>query len=172
LLQHGAVERARLAGLAFAEESYELGPGADAEFAVDAAEVGLDGFGAEKLRAGLRVDSARTEGRDDSNHDTRRPLVASLKGDGKALQVDCKCAERLPDHHAAHMRGEHLQGEARAMAISFPAPESVTEPRTERGISDGVTVRSLVVGATGVLRRGYERACSAIFDADGDVMGL
>jgi hypothetical protein len=65
------------------------------------------------------------------------------------------------------MRQEHLPGEAEAMAISFPAPEAAPSGRLE---SDGERAESRIVSGGHVLRRFYERVCSAIFDPDGDCM--
>jgi hypothetical protein len=65
------------------------------------------------------------------------------------------------------MRQEHLPGEAEAMAISFPAPEAAPSRRLE---SDGERAQSWIVSGGRVLRGCYERACSAVFDSDGDCM--
>ena len=55
------------------------------------------------------------------------------------------------------------------MAISFPAPEAAVRPRVEREAAR-IQRPSLVSQAAGVLKRGYERMCRAIFDPDGDCM--
>jgi hypothetical protein len=68
------------------------------------------------------------------------------------------------------MRHEHLPGGAEAMAISFPVPESANEQQTGRGSSERGYVGSLITGGGRVLRGCYERAYSAIFNADGDCM--
>ena len=55
------------------------------------------------------------------------------------------------------------------MAISFPAPEAATRQRVKREAAE--TQRpSLVAQVTSMLKRGFERVCSAIFDSDGDCM--
>jgi len=53
------------------------------------------------------------------------------------------------------------------MAISFPAPEAAPSRRLE---SDGERAQSWIVSGGRVLRGCYERACSAVFDSDGDCM--
>jgi hypothetical protein len=64
---------------------------------------------------------------------------------------------------------EHRQEEAKM--ISFPAPEAAAmRPEPEAG--ERTKGSSLIVSAAHVLRRGYERACSAIFDNDTDCMQL
>lgn len=60
--------------------------------------------------------------------------------------------------------------EGKEMAISFPAPEAAAKHQIEHGAGERAQAPSVVVNVGRVLRRGYERACSAIFDADGDCM--
>jgi hypothetical protein len=61
--------------------------------------------------------------------------------------------------------------EEEAMAISFPAPEAAAES-LEHEAGERAAGSSLVITVAQLLRRGYERVCSAIFDADGDCMRL
>jgi hypothetical protein len=56
------------------------------------------------------------------------------------------------------------------MAISFPVPESADQQQTGRGSSERGYVGSLITSGGRVLRGCYERACSAVFDCDGDCM--
>jgi hypothetical protein len=60
--------------------------------------------------------------------------------------------------------------EGQAMAIPFPAPEAATEDQCERVAGDRAQKSSLIVNVGHILRRCYERVCSAIFDPDGDCM--
>jgi hypothetical protein len=53
------------------------------------------------------------------------------------------------------------------MAISFPAPEAATKHQLERASGEST---QLSARAGHLLKRGYERVCSAIFDPDGDCM--
>ena len=55
------------------------------------------------------------------------------------------------------------------MAISFPVPEAAAK-RLEAEAGQHAEESSLIANAAHVLRRGYERVCSAIFDPDGDCM--
>ena len=55
------------------------------------------------------------------------------------------------------------------MAISSAAPEVAAE-RVEREADEPAQRRSLIVRLGHLLRRGYERVCSAIFDPEGDCM--
>ncbi len=55
------------------------------------------------------------------------------------------------------------------MAISFPAPEAAAK-RLEPQATERAEGSQLVSKTAHVLRRGYERVCSAIFDPDGDCM--
>jgi hypothetical protein len=55
------------------------------------------------------------------------------------------------------------------MAISFPTPE-VARQSFEREAGEHAFASSAIVAAGRLLRRGYERLCSAIFDPEGDCM--
>jgi hypothetical protein len=58
------------------------------------------------------------------------------------------------------------------MAISFPAQESEAKQRLAHEAVEPAGGSSLVAYVAKVVRRGYERVCSAIFDPDGDCMRL
>ena len=57
------------------------------------------------------------------------------------------------------------------MAISFPAPEAAGQQRVERE-TEKTRPASLVSQVASVVKRGYQRLNSAIFDAEGDCMRL
>jgi hypothetical protein len=57
------------------------------------------------------------------------------------------------------------------MAISFPAPEAAPQ-QIGREADERTDDASLLTEAGRLLKRGYERVCSAIFDPDGDCMRL
>ena len=59
--------------------------------------------------------------------------------------------------------------EEEAMAISFPAPEAAAK-RLDLHADERAQESSLLANTAHLLRRGYERVCSAIFDPDGDCM--
>jgi hypothetical protein len=56
-----------------------------------------------------------------------------------------------------------------AMAISFPASEAAAKGLELEG-AERAQGPSLLASAAHLLRRGYERVCSTIFDAEGDCM--
>jgi hypothetical protein len=64
----------------------------------------------------------------------------------------------------------HAPEEVEIMATSCPAPEAAPRPRLRRGVDDPAHVRRLMGCVGRVVRRCYDRARSAVFDADGDCM--
>jgi hypothetical protein len=66
------------------------------------------------------------------------------------------------------MRHEPVTREDKAMAVSFPAPESAAKGRLELASGESTARRAWLFGVGSALRRGYERVYSAIFDPDGD----
>lgn len=58
------------------------------------------------------------------------------------------------------------------MAISVPAPEATANQQVGRERGELQPAPSLIVDIGHILRRGYERLCSAIFDPEGDCMRL
>ena len=58
------------------------------------------------------------------------------------------------------------------MAISFPVPEAAPQQQIGREADARTEDVSLVTQAGRLLKRSYERVCSAIFDPDGDCMRL
>ena len=58
------------------------------------------------------------------------------------------------------------------MTNSFPAPAAAAKPHVEREADESANGSSLVASVGHMLRRCYERACSAIFDSDDNCMRL
>ena len=56
------------------------------------------------------------------------------------------------------------------MAISFPAAEVAARHQLERAADEPELGASQLTHAGQILRRAYERVCSAVFDPDGDCM--
>jgi hypothetical protein len=65
--------------------------------------------------------------------------------------------------------GQHKE---ETVATSFPAPEVAAGQRVGSEVAGRAEGLSVLARAGRLLRRGYERACSAIFDSDGDCMRL
>jgi hypothetical protein len=60
--------------------------------------------------------------------------------------------------------------EEEAMAISFPAPEVGSQRQLDSTTAERTQGPSFVAQVGRLLKSGYDRACSAIFESDGDCM--